>query len=156
MPLFFHQDVSSFIMIDVPNQTEKMRIVQGECAAYRAHLMTLEQDTATGIFQDTLAYIHQHFFEETCTVRKLRDDLGIRNHNFSGYFRAASGMGIKEYIMHHRLMLAKRLLQYPELSILQIALGVGFSSHEALTMAFKMREGCTPSCFRNQSLDKSA
>lgn len=95
-----------------------------------------------------IRYIHRHFFEDTFTVQHLKDELGIHDHNFSSYFKNKVHMGIKEYITYHRLVLAKRLLKHKGLSIFQIALEIGYSTHEAFTIMFKKYEGITPSAFQ--------
>ena len=133
----------------IADPTHKLRLVRREREAYLAELHTPDLGMSDKTREAAL-YIHRHFFEETCTVQQLKGDLSIRDHNFSSYFKRTMGLGLKEYILHHRLTLAKRLLRHRELSIFLIALSVGFCSHEAFTMAFKVHQNCTPSSFRNQ------
>jgi len=57
-------------------------------------------------------------------------------------------MGIKEYITYHRIQLAKRLLKHEQLCIFQIALEVGYSTHEAFSSMFKKIENINPSTYQ--------
>jgi AraC family transcriptional regulator len=70
--------------------------------------------------------------------------------HFHRVFSAWSGEVLGEYLRRRRLeMAAIRLRAQPELSVLQVALSVGFSSAEAFTRAFHARFGQTPTRWRN-------
>jgi len=133
----------------------QLRIIRQEREAYLKELKFLHLAPATNrLVQKVIEYIHQHFFEELCTVQHLKDELGIHDHNFSSLFKYHVHMGIKEYINYHRLVLAKRLLKHKGLSIFHVALEIGYSTHEAFTMEFKKHESCTPSAFQAQTVKK--
>jgi two-component system response regulator YesN len=133
----------------------QLRIIRQEREAYLKQLQRLYPASATNrLVQKVIEYIHQHFFEDLCTVQHLKDELGIHDHNFSSLFKYHVHMGIKEYINYHRLALAKRLLKHKGLSIFQVALEVGYSTHEAFTMEFKKHLGCTPSDFQAQGTEE--
>lgn len=133
----------------------QLRIIHQEREAYLKQLQFLyPAPEINRLVQKAIEYVHTHFFEETCTVQYLKDELGIHDHNFSCLFKHHVHMGIKEYVTYHRLALAKRLLKHKELSIFQTALEVGYSTHEAFTMEYKKHEGCTPSVFQAQCTGK--
>ena len=44
--------------------------------------------------QEAIDYIHKNFFEDSCTVQYLKDELGIHDHNFSSIFKHKVTMGI--------------------------------------------------------------
>ena len=68
-------------------------------------------------------------------------------------FREHIGLSIPQFIKWMRLKrAAHQLLVCHQESILSIALGAGFESHESFTRAFKQTCGCTPSEFRKNSL----
>ncbi len=133
----------------------QLRIIHREREAYLKQLQSLYPSLETNrLVRKAIEYIHMHFFKDTCTVQHLKDELEIYDHNFSSLFKHKVHMGIKEYITYHRLVLAKRLLKHKGLSIFQAALEVGYSTHEAFTMEFKKYEGCTPSAFQAQTVEK--
>lgn len=78
--------------------------------------------------------------------------------NFSPYhfhrlFAAWTGETLGDYLRRRRLELAAgRLAAQPRLSVLQVALAVGFGSGEAFARAFKARFGCSPTAWRARPL----
>lgn len=64
-------------------------------------------------------------------------------------FRCVNGLSIHEYVVRRRMMLAARKLSAnPEISILDIALEYGYSTHESFARAFEQIWNCKPSEFR--------
>ncbi|HSW24030.1 MAG TPA: GyrI-like domain-containing protein [Burkholderiaceae bacterium] len=72
-------------------------------------------------------------------------------YHFHRLFAAWMGETLGDYLRRRRVELAAgRLAGQPRLSVLQVALSVGFSSGEAFSRAFKARFGCSPSAWRSQ------
>lgn len=66
-------------------------------------------------------------------------------------FQDMNHMSIHDYIVRRRMTKGARLLfEDSQASILDVALQVGYSSHEAFTRAFKQVWNCKPSQFRKQ------
>jgi AraC family transcriptional regulator len=77
--------------------------------------------------------------------------------HFHRLFRALTGEPIGDYLWRRRLELAAlRLRSQPGLSVLEVALGVGFGSTEAFSRAFRTRFGCTPTTWRKSKHDQSS
>src|SRR5712675_2433867 len=71
--------------------------------------------------------------------------------HFHRLFSAWMGETLGAYLRRRRCeVAATRLLAQPRVAVLQIALGVGFGSAEALTHAFNARFGCSPTSWRLQ------
>ncbi len=71
--------------------------------------------------------------------------------HFHRLFSAWMGETLGAYLRRRRCeVAATRLLAQPRVAVLQIALGVGFGSSEALTHAFNARFGCSPTSWRLQ------
>lgn len=65
-------------------------------------------------------------------------------------FRNVSNIGIREYLIKRRMMLAAKLLIHDnEFSLLDISLAVGYSTNESFTRAFRSVWFCNPSEFRS-------
>ncbi len=72
-------------------------------------------------------------------------------YHFHRLFAAWMGETLGDYLRRRRVELAAgRLAAQPRLSVLQVALSVGFGSGEAFSRAFKARFGCSPSAWRSQ------
>ena len=64
-------------------------------------------------------------------------------------FRCVNGLSVHEYVVRRRMMLAARKLSAnPKISILDIALEYGYSTHESFARAFEQIWNCKPSEFR--------
>lgn len=64
-------------------------------------------------------------------------------------FRRVHGISVHEYMIRRRMMLAaKKISQNPKVSILEIALEYGYSTHESFARAFGKVWNCKPSEFR--------
>jgi len=94
--------------------------------------------------------IHDQLFESSLQVGDLRERCGLYNNNISTRFNYFVGTGIKAYIIHHRLALAKQLLQQAKLPVKYVAFAVGYESLSGFSMIFKSRVGCTPTAFRKK------
>ncbi len=94
-----------------------------------------------------MACVQSRLFEPGLTVKKVRRACGVRDRSISSQFTYYVGEGIKAYIIRHQLTLAKQLLRYDKLKIIEIAHAVGYD-HSAFTQEFRRREGCTPSEYR--------
>jgi AraC family transcriptional regulator len=71
--------------------------------------------------------------------------------HFHRPFLAWMGETLGEYLRRRRIEIsAMRLIAQPRVSVLQIALSVGFGSAEAFARAFRNRFGCSPSAWRRQ------
>lgn len=97
--------------------------------------------------QTMLKYIHEHLFEETLTVEKVKEACRLKNNNITTKFWQNVGTGTREYIVTQRLKAAASILHATEVSMYQVAFAVGFTE-EAFSKLFKKKYGCTPLNYR--------
>jgi AraC family transcriptional regulator len=73
-------------------------------------------------------------------------------YHFHRVFAAWMGERLGDYLRRRRLEVAAvHLAGQAQASVLEVALAVGFGSGEAFARAFKLRFGCTPSAWREQT-----
>jgi AraC family transcriptional regulator len=102
------------------------------------------------------AYIDQHL-DQYLDLETLAEVAHFSPFHFHRLFSALMGETLGAYLRRRRCELAAtRLLAQPKLSVLQIALGVGFGSAEAFTHAFSARFGCSPTSWRLQQASERA
>ena len=66
-------------------------------------------------------------------------------------FRCVSHIGVHEYIVRRRMMLAARIIMTkPDMNMLDVALVCGYNSNEAFSRAFKSVWNCNPSEFKSK------
>ena len=96
-----------------------------------------------------LWYIESHL-DEPITLDTLAAAAGISRYHLSRSFGYAFGMPIRDYLRRRRLSMAATALAAGETRILDLALSLGFGSHEAFTRAFRDCFGCTPETVRTR------
>jgi len=95
-----------------------------------------------------LDHIDRHL-GETLELADLATVAHFSPYHFHRVFAAWMGETLGDYLRRRRLdSAALRLARNPGLSVLEVALAVGFGSGEAFARAFRQRFGCTPSAWR--------
>jgi AraC family transcriptional regulator len=95
-------------------------------------------------------HIDQHL-DQYLDLESLAEVAHFSPFHFHRLFSALMGETLGAYLRRRRCeVAATRLLAQPKLSVLQIALSVGFGSAEAFTHAFGARFGCSPTTWRLQ------
>ena len=94
-------------------------------------------------------YIENHYREQV-SLEALADVAGVSRYHLSRMFCYAVGQPISRYIRLRRLSTAAIALAAGETDILDLALSIGYGSHEAFTRAFKEHFAKTPEQVRSQ------
>ena len=90
--------------------------------------------------------------DQKLDLATLADVAHFSPFHFHRLFQALMGESLGDYLRRRRLEVAgTRLLAQHRVSVLDIALGVGFGSAEAFARAFRTRFGCTPTEWRNSN-----
>jgi len=90
-----------------------------------------------------------------CNAVTLGDVVKATSFNHSGLtqlFKAELGMTPMEYVWHHRLVVAKKFLEFTSLPIKDIASRCGFKTTQHFSRKFEECLGCSPSTFRTVSV----
>jgi len=82
------------------------------------------------------------------SLQALAKESGYSRVHFVRMFRAATGYTPHNYVLKMRLDRVRELLASPTLSLTDIALECGFSSHSHLSRVFRQVLGATPSEYR--------
>lgn len=98
--------------------------------------------------ESTLNYIEEHLTEEI-KLEALASRVYISKFHFYRIFKALTGYSVADYHDRRRLNQSRAYLKNSQMSILEIALELGYNSHEVLSRKFKRYYGMTPSQFRN-------
>ncbi len=99
-------------------------------------------------------YAMAHAGDEDITVQAVADHAGFSMDYFNRLFLSHTGFTVMAYVSYRRLKNAVQLLRTTDKSVLEIALEVGYTSHEGFTKAFKKEYGVTPSEYRQQHKEK--
>lgn len=96
-------------------------------------------------------YVDEHLGEKI-TLQDLAAVAGLSRMHFAAQFRVAMGMRPHEYLMKRRIERAEELLKQAELSLVEVALTVGFQTQAHFTTVFKRFAGDTPYQWRSAYL----
>ncbi len=92
-------------------------------------------------------YVEAHF-DRDIGLSDLAKVAGLSRMHFAAQFRAATGYRPREYLLHQRIEHAKSLLSNTEMSLVEVALTVGFSNQAHFSTVFKRITGETPARWR--------
>ena len=101
--------------------------------------------------QDAIEFVEAKLFGDVAAGAAARAAC-MSARSFHRYFPALTGYRFGEYVRKRRLSEGLEALTGSESSVLEIALRVGYDSHEAFTRAFKKEYGASPLRFRNDRL----
>ncbi|MFY0665791.1 MAG: AraC family transcriptional regulator [Natronospirillum sp.] len=102
-----------------------------------------------GFLQALVDDIETNLAEEV-SVLALSERSGLSPWHFQRWFKSLIGDTLGSYIRGRRLTRAAQLLLDTDMGIIDIAVSVGFGSHEAFTRSFKAYFSMSPKAFRQE------
>jgi AraC family transcriptional regulator len=90
-----------------------------------------------------IEYVDDHLSAKI-TLSDLAAVAGLSRMHFASQFRKATGFRPHEFVLRRRIGRAEEMLMDTTMSIVHIALTVGFQTQAQLTTVFKRFVGCTP------------
>ena len=87
-------------------------------------------------------------FDSDLSLQALANESGYSRVHFIRMFKAATGSNPHNYLLNLKLERARELLKNPSMSLIDIALDCGFSSHSHMSRLFHKIVGVTPSAYR--------
>ena len=87
-------------------------------------------------------------FDSDLSLQALANESGYSRVHFVRMFKAATGSSPHNYLLTLKLERARELLKIPSMSLIDIALDCGFSSHSHMSRLFHKFVGVTPSAYR--------
>ena len=82
------------------------------------------------------------------TLLDLAAIAGLSRMHFASQFRVATGLRPHEFLLQRRIRRAEQLIRDTTMTIMEIALTVGFQTQAHFTTVFKRFSGCTPGRWR--------
>jgi len=82
------------------------------------------------------------------TLGDLAAIAGLSRMHFASQFRVATGLRPHEFLLQRRIRRAEQLMSDTTMTIMEIALTVGFQTQAHFTTVFKRFSGCTPRRWR--------
>lgn len=89
-------------------------------------------------------------FNEPLSLNDMAKYLGLNKSYFSHLFKRETGKTYSQFVNQVRVEKSKELMVHTNLSLLEIALSVGYNNQNYYNIAFKRITGVTPLKYRNQ------
>ena len=100
------------------------------------------------VVAQAIEYIQAHLNSDHLDAQDVAREMGYSADYLGRLFMARTGYTITTYIVYCRLLRSAEQLRQTNKSVLEIALEVGFFSHEGFIKAFKKQYRITPSMYR--------
>jgi len=99
--------------------------------------------------EQMVCYIAQNYMEPI-TAENIGKVADMHPNSAMRLFKKTFGTTLVDYLTHHRIFHAKRLLATTDQKIVDIAFNSGFNSISRFNEAFRRACGCTPRAFRTE------
>ena len=99
-------------------------------------------------------FAKQNATDNGISVEEVAKNAGFSIDYFNRIFLSHTGFTVNAYISYIRLKKAAFLLRTTDKSVLDIALEIGYDSHEGFTKAFKKKYRVTPSEYRTDNKNR--
>lgn len=117
-----------------------------------AEVMKMDTNQLIG---KALTYIGKEWKNEGLTLEQVADAAGFSLNYFDRLFAAKTGLPVMEYVRGYRLIRSAEMLRSTDMSILSIALELGYANPESYTRAFREHYGMPPSEYRDTNRKKA-
>jgi AraC family transcriptional regulator len=97
----------------------------------------------------SIDYIEANLFRPIYLI-ELSNAVGLSRMHFAAQFRAATGYTPNQYVLRRKVAHAQTLLRDPSMSIVDVALSLGFGTQAHFTVVFKSIVESTPAHWRKQ------
>lgn len=115
--------------------------------AISSYISSRKQGNSEKIMERVKEFVDGNYSSDL-SLAQVGEAVGLSSAYLSSIFKEISGEGFVGYINTVRIEKAKQYLQQPELTVIQVAGKVGFSSSNTFIKVFKKHEGITPGQFR--------
>ena len=105
----------------------------------------------TELIFKAIEFAKQNASDNEISVEDVAANAGFSIDYFNRIFLTHTGFTVTAYMNYVRLKNATKLLRTTDKSVLEIALEIGYDSHEGFTKAFKKKYGVTPSEYRSKT-----
>lgn len=106
------------------------------------------------LVKKAIDYVREKYDNAEISIRNVADHAGFSIDYFNRIFLTHTGFTVMAYVNYMRMKRAITFLRSTDKTVLEIALEVGYDSHEGFIKAFRKVYGMTPSDYRRQNHNK--
>ncbi len=101
---------------------------------------------------DAIVFIESNYMKDL-TLMQISNAAGINHTTLTELSKQHLGLTIMEYLMQHRIKVAKKELTFTGIPIKEVAALSGFKTVQHFSRAFKKATGKTPAVFRQETVE---
>lgn len=121
---------------------------QSKAAQQRQRKLVLN-DGGLNKVEQMACFVAQHYLEQL-NVEDIGKSVGLHPNYAMNLFQKTFGTTLIDYLTHHRVSHAQRLLATTDEKIVEVAFSSGFGSISRFNEAFRRECGCSPREYRRQ------
>lgn len=151
------QDYQDIVLLEIEARLRRMAIRVAPCCEPEANAksrIAKLQDGSLNRVEQIACFIAQHYLEPL-TAETIGRAIGIHPNYAMSLFKKAFGTTLGNYLAHHRISHAQRLLVTSDMKVLDVAMASGFNSLSRFNEAFRRNCGCTPREYRKYRHNES-
>ncbi len=99
------------------------------------------------VIKKSIDYINDHY-NQNITLEMAAEQIGLNPSYFSTLFKKETGINFSNYLLNLKIENARLLLKSSNLSLINIAVEVGFDNQSYFSNVFKKATGMTPKQYR--------
>jgi len=127
----------------------RLMVIDNARHSHWTSVVALHENNRDPFIEKADAWIRKQPLGE-CKVDNLAEALGVSSRTLLRRFQKALGESPQSYIQHIRMEQAKSQLESSDISIVDLAIKLGFSDENAFRRAFASFNGLSPSQYRKQ------
>ena len=107
------------------------------------------KNEVSGCVAKAIQYINNNI-AYNITLSQLSKTVFVTKNHLCKQFKKETGLTVSEYIKLRRISIAKKKLQFSDMSVSEISLACGFSNFSYFSKLFKKHENTSPTSYRNR------
>ncbi len=143
-------------IMDGTSAQDMVRKTKELCELICKSVTEARKDQIDGLNGQIKEYVNEHLLDHALSLTSIADNFNMNAQYISSFFKKQNQINLNEYIIAKRMDEAKLMLRDSNLTVLQIALKIGYANDIGFIRAFKKYEGITPGKYREmvRNLDR--
>lgn len=134
-------------LTDVKNLTDLSYVLLETLDQFTNLAFSQTTNNNLSVIKKSIAYINDHYNQDI-SLDMVAEHVGLNPAYFSTLFKKETGVNFSTYLLNHKIDNAKLLLANSNLSLINIAIEVGFDNQSYFSNVFKKATGMTPKQYR--------
>ena len=142
------EEAKDLVMLEIEARLRRFALTLPSPTAQKKRNLYLSLQSGSLNKVEQMACLVAQRYTESLTVAEISQSVKLHPNYAMNLFKKAFGTTLIDYLTHHRVSHAQRLLVTTDEKIVDIAFSSGFNSISRFNEAFRRARGCTPREYR--------